>query len=92
MTDPLTQPRHVVICGGGIVGVCIAYFLAEKDPSIRITVIERTAVACAASGVAGGFLACNCLKEGEGSRRGGPGQVGCWGKKREDYAKYLQKN
>ena len=46
---------HVFICGGGVIGTSIAYFLSLRG--IRATVIERTGVACAASGKAGGFLA-----------------------------------
>lgn len=46
---------HVVICGGGVIGACTAYFLARRG--VDVTVVERTAVACAASGKAGGFLA-----------------------------------
>src|SRR4051794_39203895 len=47
--------RHVLICGGGVIGASIAYFLSRRG--IRATVIERTAIACAASGKSGGFLA-----------------------------------
>src|SRR5437764_15218733 len=46
---------RVVICGGGVIGACTAYFLARRG--IDVIVVERTAVACAASGKAGGFLA-----------------------------------
>src|ERR1043165_3852345 len=46
---------HVVICGGGVIGACTAYFLARRG--IDATVVERTAVASSASGKAGGFLA-----------------------------------
>ena len=46
---------RVVICGGGVIGACIAYFLARRG--IDIIVVERTEVAAAASGKAGGFLA-----------------------------------
>jgi glycine/D-amino acid oxidase-like deaminating enzyme len=46
---------HVVICGGGVVGACTGYFLARRG--IDVTVVERSEVACAASGKAGGFLA-----------------------------------
>ena len=46
---------HVVICGGGVIGACTAYFLARRR--VDVTVVERTEVACAASGKAGGFLA-----------------------------------
>jgi glycine/D-amino acid oxidase-like deaminating enzyme len=46
---------HVLICGGGVVGATTAYFLSCRG--VRATVIERTGLACAASGKAGGFLA-----------------------------------
>lgn len=46
---------RVVICGGGVIGACIAYFLACRG--IDVIAIERTEVAAAASGKAGGFLA-----------------------------------
>jgi glycine/D-amino acid oxidase-like deaminating enzyme len=46
---------RVVICGGGVIGACTAYFLARRG--IDIIVVERTEVAAAASGKAGGFLA-----------------------------------
>ncbi|XP_061339995.1 putative oxidoreductase TDA3 [Gastrolobium bilobum] len=52
---PMDQPKHVVVCGGGVVGVCTAYFLAKKGAAV--TLIEKSDVACAASGKAGGFLA-----------------------------------
>lgn len=46
---------HVVICGAGAIGACTAYFLARRG--VDVTVVERTEVAAAASGKAGGFLA-----------------------------------
>ncbi len=46
---------RVVICGGGVIGACTAYFLARRG--IDVVVVERTEVAGAASGKAGGFLA-----------------------------------
>ena len=46
---------HVVICGGGAIGACTAYFLSRRG--VDVTVVERTGVANAASGKAGGFLA-----------------------------------
>jgi glycine/D-amino acid oxidase-like deaminating enzyme len=46
---------RVLICGGGLVGVSIAYFLALRGA--QPIVFERTGLACAASGKAGGFLA-----------------------------------
>jgi glycine/D-amino acid oxidase-like deaminating enzyme len=46
---------RVLICGGGVIGVAIAYFASLKQADV--VVIERTGVACAASGKSGGFLA-----------------------------------
>jgi glycine/D-amino acid oxidase-like deaminating enzyme len=46
---------RVLICGGGVVGASIAYFLSERGA--EAVVIERTDIACAASGKSGGFLA-----------------------------------
>jgi glycine/D-amino acid oxidase-like deaminating enzyme len=47
---------RVVICGGGVVGACLAYFLSLRH-GVEAVVVERRGVACAASGKAGGFLA-----------------------------------
>ena len=46
---------RVVICGGGVIGACTAYFLSLRQA--EVVVVERTGVACAASGKSGGFLA-----------------------------------
>jgi glycine/D-amino acid oxidase-like deaminating enzyme len=46
---------RVLICGGGVIGASIAYFLSCRGA--EPIVIERTEVACAASGKSGGFLA-----------------------------------
>ena len=43
------------MCGAGVVGASVAYFLARLG--VRVTLVERSAVACAASGKSGGFLA-----------------------------------
>ncbi|WFU14935.1 FAD-dependent oxidoreductase [Bradyrhizobium sp. CB3481] len=48
---------RVVICGAGVIGACTAYFLSRRG--IEVVVVERTEVAAAASGKAGGFLALN---------------------------------
>jgi glycine/D-amino acid oxidase-like deaminating enzyme len=46
---------RVLICGGGVVGASIAYFLSRRGT--KAVLIERTGTACAASGRSGGFLA-----------------------------------
>jgi len=51
----VSPPRHVIVCGAGVVGASVAYFLARRG--VPVTVLERTAVACGASGKSGGFLA-----------------------------------
>ena len=42
---------RVLICGGGVIGASIAYFLSRRG--VEVTVIERVGVASAASGKAG---------------------------------------
>lgn len=49
------EAKRVVICGGGIIGAATAYYLAQQG--VGATVVEREALAAAASGKAGGFLA-----------------------------------
>src|SRR5437763_3520178 len=46
---------RIVICGGGVIGASIAYFLSRRG--VKPIIIERTGIACAASGKSGGFLA-----------------------------------
>uniref|UniRef100_A0A0E0EDR5 FAD dependent oxidoreductase domain-containing protein n=1 Tax=Oryza meridionalis TaxID=40149 RepID=A0A0E0EDR5_9ORYZ len=49
--------RRVVICGGGVVRACMAYFFSTHPTSPTIpTLIEKSSPACAASGKAAGFL------------------------------------
>jgi glycine/D-amino acid oxidase-like deaminating enzyme len=45
----------VLICGGGVIGAATALFLSRRGA--EVVVVERTGVACAASGKSGGFLA-----------------------------------
>ena len=54
-TGARSAPRHVVVCGAGVMGASVAYFLARRG--VAVTVVERSGVACAASGKSGGFLA-----------------------------------
>jgi len=51
----VSRARRIVICGGGAIGAAIAYFLSRRGAAP--IVIERHAVAGAASGKSGGFLA-----------------------------------
>ncbi|KAL8473018.1 hypothetical protein ACS0TY_030021 [Phlomoides rotata] len=51
----MDPPKRVVVCGGGVIGVCTAYFLSKKGAAV--TLVEKSSIACAASGKAGGFLA-----------------------------------
>lgn len=55
MDNRQEPPKRVVVCGGGVIGVCTAYFLSKKGAAV--TIIEKSSIACAASGKAGGFLA-----------------------------------
>lgn len=53
--ESLSSQSSVVICGAGVIGSAIAYYLSLRG--VAATVVERCEVACAASGKAGGFLA-----------------------------------
>jgi glycine/D-amino acid oxidase-like deaminating enzyme len=50
----VSGPR-VLVCGGGVIGAATAWHLAKAGATPIL--IERTAVACGASGKSGGFLA-----------------------------------
>src|SRR5439155_5138460 len=50
-----SKSMRILICGGGVIGASIAYYLSCRGA--EAIVIERTGVACAASGKSGGFLA-----------------------------------
>ncbi|KAL7141445.1 hypothetical protein ABFS83_08G053300 [Erythranthe nasuta] len=56
------QPKRVVVCGGGVIGVCTAYFLSKRGAAV--TLVEQSSIACAASGKAGGFLALDWCDDG----------------------------
>lgn len=51
----MSPGRRIVVCGGGAIGVAIAFFLSRRGA--RPVVVERHAVGGAASGKSGGFLA-----------------------------------
>jgi glycine/D-amino acid oxidase-like deaminating enzyme len=61
----MNSPRRVIVCGAGAIGASVAYFLSRR--AVFVTVVERSAVACAASGKSGGFLALDWC---DGSRLG----------------------
>jgi glycine oxidase len=44
----------VIVCGGGVIGTSIAYYLAKRGQSC--TIIDFCGIACAASGTAGAGL------------------------------------
>lgn len=47
--------KTIIVIGGGVIGVNVAYFLTKKGA--KVIIIEKTKVAGGASGKAGGFLA-----------------------------------
>jgi glycine/D-amino acid oxidase-like deaminating enzyme len=51
----MSRAKRIVICGGGAIGVAIAYYSSRRGA--QAIVIERHEVAGAASGKSGGFLA-----------------------------------
>jgi len=55
---PLTGPTEadVAIVGAGYTGLWTAYYLARRDPSLRIVVLEREFAGFGASGRNGGWL------------------------------------
>ncbi|KAL0487205.1 oxidoreductase [Acrasis kona] len=51
----MSGQKKVIVCGGGVIGSSIGYYLTKKGAAV--TLIERCEIACGASGKAGGFLA-----------------------------------
>jgi alkyl hydroperoxide reductase subunit AhpF len=49
--ESATQVSRVIICGGGIIGTAVSYYLAKKG--VMSTVVDRCGLAAAASGRAG---------------------------------------
>ncbi len=41
-------PQHAAVVGAGIIGSATAYYLSKRG--VKVTLIERAGVACAASG------------------------------------------
>jgi glycine/D-amino acid oxidase-like deaminating enzyme len=61
----MANSTRICIIGGGVIGASIAFHLSEAGCS-NITIVERTNIACGASGRAGGFLAKNWRSGAEG--------------------------
>jgi glycine/D-amino acid oxidase-like deaminating enzyme len=61
----MANSTRICIIGGGVIGTSIAFHLSEAGCS-NITIVERTNIACGASGRAGGFLAKNWRSDAEG--------------------------
>ena len=70
MTAPLS--KQLIIIGGGAAGICCAVNAAQKDPSLRVTVLEKTGKLLSKVKVSGGGR-CNvthsCYDIGEMARR-----------------------
>lgn len=47
---------EIVIIGGGIIGLCTAYYLLESGADVKVTIIENVSVAFGASSRAAGFI------------------------------------
>lgn len=52
-----SNPKNIVVVGGGIQGTSVCYFLAKAaSAGTKITILEAKAPASAASGKGGGFV------------------------------------
>ncbi len=51
----MTGSTRTIVCGAGVIGSCIAYFLSRRG--VEVLIVDKSDVASAASGKAGGFLA-----------------------------------
>jgi glycine/D-amino acid oxidase-like deaminating enzyme len=47
---------EIVIVGGGIIGLCTAYYLLDSGADVGVTIIENVSVANGASSRAAGFI------------------------------------
>lgn len=52
----------VAIIGGGIAGLSVAYWLLQKDPNLKIAVIEKDKIGSGASGRNAGFVTCGSIE------------------------------
>eukprot|EP01087_Luapelamoeba_hula_P009571 TRINITY_DN2480_c0_g1_i3.p1 TRINITY_DN2480_c0_g1~~TRINITY_DN2480_c0_g1_i3.p1 ORF type:complete len:409 (+),score=45.06 TRINITY_DN2480_c0_g1_i3:15-1241(+) len=59
--------KRVVVCGGGVIGAAVAYYLTHSSQqNFAVTIVERNAIAGCASGKAGGFLAVDWCSGAQG--------------------------
>ncbi len=56
-------PADIVIAGSGLVGLWSAYYLKRRDPSLRITIVERGLIPTGASTRNAGFACFGSLTE-----------------------------
>ena len=56
-------PSDIVIAGSGLVGLWSAYYLKRRDPSLRITIVERGLIPTGASTRNAGFACFGSLSE-----------------------------
>lgn len=56
-TDKLKNYDYAII-GGGIAGISTAYWLLQKNPDLKIAVVEKNQIAYGASGRNAGFVTC----------------------------------
>src|SRR5579871_3032743 len=56
-------PADIVICGSGLVGLWSAYYLKRRQPSLRITIVERGIIPTGASTRNAGFACFGSLTE-----------------------------
>ena len=57
-----TQNFDVAIIGGGIAGLSCAYWLQQKDSTLKIAVIEKNRIGFGASGRNAGFVTCGSIE------------------------------
>lgn len=55
---PKLQNYDYLIVGGGIAGLSAAYWLLQKDPQLKIGIIEKNQIGFGASGKNAGFITC----------------------------------
>jgi len=65
---------RVLICGGGVIGASVAYFLSLRQ--VEAVVIEGVALALAASGKSGGLGGISCAVRARLTRRRSLGSIG----------------